>query len=98
MYVMLSPIILASFFTIPFQIHPRVFIEAYLDRDKAHSQNFRCGWIRSVCREQSPRSLHDCLQQRRRWYHGVWSSGRILGRLQLVAALIFTFTPLYTLM
>ncbi|KAJ5864995.1 uncharacterized protein N7529_006911 [Penicillium soppii] len=51
---------------------------------QAARRGFKFGWIHAIAREQPPISVHDLIQQRRRWYTGIMSIDSWLVKSALV--------------
>ena len=76
----------------------KVYYSTLMCMIQAWQKGFRCGWIPGICREQSPTSFYESLEQRRRWYYGAWQAGLTLRRPQFCLELMSTFTPVLVIL
>ena len=52
---------------------------------QARQSAFKFEWVPAFAREQSPDTLHDWFQQRRRWYTGIWQLSNTWGKSDLIS-------------
>ncbi|ORY09813.1 glycosyl transferase family group 2-domain-containing protein [Clohesyomyces aquaticus] len=68
-------------------------VEDYWFAQQACEKQYKCGWVRGICREESPQSFRDFFRQRRRWYAGLWYMGGNTGRCQMILSMFGTCSP-----